>query len=103
MADNKIKKGFGSIKRNRENPKEKIVKTPIQKAVKTIIKPEVKQGRPTDKDPTISYVKIGALVPEKTKDMMKIALLTNFKGVHKTQEEFIGAAIIHYIKSRKTQ
>lgn len=72
---------------------------------KRLVVQEVKQrkqvGRPSQKDPSIEYVKISASIPQETKTQMKIALFTDFKHKHKTQDDFMNAAILHYISSKK--
>lgn len=71
------------------------------KTQKMVIKPIGKQGRPTNKDKEKKYVKLSARVPEETREAIKLALLTTHKYLgHKTQDSFIDAAVLHYLKTK---
>jgi len=87
--------GFASIKKGKEEKKK--TTAPVQEVKKTVIKPVVKTGRPSSKDPNVEYVKFGGWIKESTKIRMQMALLTTCKGVHKTQEEIVEAAINAYL------
>ncbi|MGB0840224.1 MAG: hypothetical protein ACPGXL_08795 [Chitinophagales bacterium] len=58
-----------------------------------------KVGRPSDKKRGIKYTRLTVSIPDATLNEMKIALLTRFKGVHDTQNNFVDAAIKHYLET----
>lgn len=91
----KYKKGKKMVSSNGETPK--IHTPPLQE--QKIVKPINKAGRPTYKDPNEEHVVIGGLIRKGLKEKMQIALLTNFKDKHKTQIEFIEAAIEYYLNN----
>lgn len=68
---------------------------PVQKV--KMVEPVAKQGRPSAKKAGVTYVKLGAQIPEATRKRMKLALLQVFPDTHRTQDELIDAAINHYI------
>lgn len=76
-------------------------KQKTQSTVKTVVEVVEKNrvGRPTYKDETTDYVKLSAKIPDSTKTRMKIAIYTTFKDVHKTQDDFLNAAILFYLDS----
>ena len=96
MAKKNIQGGFASIRKNKdENNK---TTPPVQEVKKSVvIKPVVKTGRPSSKDPNVEYVKFGGWIKESTKTRMQMALLTTCKGIHKTQEEIVEASINAYL------
>ena len=84
--------GFSALRKKRTTT---TPKTPAQTT--TVVAPPPKQGRPTKKDPTKQYVKIGANVPIETRTRMKLSLLTTAQGKHNTQDELIDFAIHYYL------
>jgi hypothetical protein len=71
-----------------------------QASIKTVVEVVEKNpiGRPSYKDESTPYVKLSAKIPDATKTRMKVALFTTFKDLHKTQDDFLNAAILHYIE-----
>ena len=94
-----IKDALTSISKKKGNQNKG--KTPL--IVQQVKAPKQRKyiGRPSQKDPSIEYVKICASVPMDTRKQMKIALFSEFSNLHKTQDDFVNAAILHYIGSKK--
>lgn len=76
--------------------KKKTTKT-SNKPIVQEVREKKKVGRPSEKDPTVKYVKLSASIPEETKMQMKLALYSTFRDKHKTQDDLINSAILHYI------
>ena len=60
-----------------------------------------KSGRPSTKNPSISYKKVAIELPVSTLAQMKQALLIKFNGIYKTQSELINQAILEFLKTDK--
>lgn len=56
-----------------------------------------KQGRPSFKQPEVKYTKVSVDIPEEIVFQMKEALITKFRGKHKTQSELIHNALLNYL------
>lgn len=95
--------GFGKINKVKSKT---VLQTPEKtKKAKPVSKeeakplPKKKQGRPSTKQPDKNYVRVTATIPEAVRDAMKVALYSTFKEVHKTQDDFVSAAIEFYIQN----
>ncbi len=93
------KTAFSQIRRNKEQGVVEQVSPPVQK--QAVVKPIAKQGRPTKKDTSQKYVRVGALVPESMRDRMHTALRTYLKGTHLSIDELISFAITNYLDSKE--
>lgn len=62
-----------------------------------------KVGRRKHLKDNIEYVKISAHIEPTTHDALKMSMLTDAKMLHKTQNQFIDAAIQYYVKALKSK
>lgn len=65
---------------------------------KNLLKKQEKPGRPSTKNPSISYKKVGIELPVATLAQMKQALLIKFNGTYKTQSDLINHAVLEFLK-----
>lgn len=99
MAENKssTKSKLGAIARKKENRKQVALPKPVIQEAKV----PAKVGRPTFKKSGVKYVKVYTQIPDSHRDAIKMSLLTHFKGVYKTQDEIINAAISEFLEKYK--
>jgi|GEM_PF-6454466 len=93
--------GFGKINKVKsktvQTPEKPKKSKPVKEEAKSL--PKKKQGRPSTKEPDKNYVRVTATIPEAVRDAMKVALYSTFKEVHKTQDDFVSAAVEFYIQN----
>jgi len=99
MADDKksAKSKLGAISKKKLSRTKPVVPKPVIQEVKV----KARVGRPTFKESGVKYVKVYTQIPESHRDAIKMSLLTKFKGIYKTQDEIINAAVREYLEKHK--
>ena len=82
-------------KLNKLKGKKNVEDIPLHK----LVPPKKKAGRKSHRKKGVEYVKLSTDIPKTTHRKMKVALVTDAFDLHPTQNEFVDAAILHYIEA----
>ncbi len=102
MAQKKKFSGFGKLKKTTDKVKQEqvYVETNVEdlkQENRVGGRQRKKMGRPTWKDPNITYVRLSVDVPKDVRDDLKVLLYTKFKDTYISQDELINAAINEFL------
>ncbi len=92
MANKNLKSKLGAINKLKQQTRPTTTPVVIQEA-----KPRKKVGRPTWRKEGVQYAKVYTHIPEEYKDLIKVSLVTKFKGVYSTQDEILNQALREFL------